>query len=283
MMVNLIYFYDIISTMSRNIVNDAWTVSPEQKYKQDGKFKSFEVSSVSIDLSPHQRGRSQCNLDITLDRIKRLVGRGCPIELFILLINSMMNISATITIDRFRNISVVIETYYHMKRYIDEAIMKMIDRSFFTDLSFDDAKKIVSNLSLEKYLYCFEGHESGVCLVVLGPNDRAQNQYEQPWYLFQQEVQKFNESRTILMTPEQEERLVTRNEDFHRLVEFTSPFNKTTRKVVFKKQDSKVKIIRQTLDVEKLAEQLLNAKRELQNMLQLDEIRDLQQCMFPSE
>ena len=222
MMVNLIYFYDIISTMSRNIVNDAWTVRPYQKYKRNGMFESFEVSSASIDLSPHQRGISQCTLNITLDRIKRLVGRGCPIEFFTILINSMMNISATITIDRYGNFSVVIETYYHMKRYIDEAIMKMIDRSFFTDLSFDDARKIVLNLSLEKYLYCFEGHESGVCLVVLGPNDRAQNQYEQPWYLFQQEVQKFNESRTILMTPEQEERLVTRNEDFHRLVEFTS-------------------------------------------------------------
>jgi hypothetical protein len=30
-----------------------------------------------------------------------------------------------------------------------------------------------------------------------------------------------------------------------------------------------------------LTEQLLNAKRELQNMVQLDEMLDLQLCMFP--
>jgi hypothetical protein len=283
MMVKSSYFYDITLTMNTETFSESWTVCPDQKYKQEGKFKSFEVRSVSIDLPPHQRGKDQYPLNITSDRMDRLVGRGCPIELFHLLINSMMNIPAKITRDHFGKFRVVVKTFNHMKHYIDEAITTMIERSFFTDLSFDDAREIISRLKIEEFIYCFEGHESGVCLVVLGPNDRARNQYEQPWYLFQQEVQKFNESRTIFMTCEQEERLVTCNEDFHPLVEFTSSVNKTTRKVVFKKQDSKVEIIRQTLDVEKLAEQLSIATVKLQGMLQFEETLDLKRRMFPSE
>ena len=221
MMVNLIYFYDIILTMSRNTgntVNQSWTIRPVSKHNPLGKLEPFPISSVSIpDLSSFDTRHYKYTLDIALDRVKRFVGRGCPIESFRLLINSMMNIPATITIDRFGYISVVVETFHHMKRHIDEAIQKMIDRSFFTDLSFDDARELISRLKLEEFIYCFKGHdESGVCLVVLGPNVRKQNQYEQPWYLFQQEVQKFNVSRTIFMTPEQEERLIKCNEDFEK-------------------------------------------------------------------
>jgi hypothetical protein len=279
MMVNLIYFYDIISTMSRNIVNEEWTVRP---HLNPQNLKSFQVSSVSIPyLSPFDTRRSQYALEITSNRIEQIVGRGCPIKFFTILINSMMNIGATITIDRFGNVSVVVNTFYHMKRHIDEAIQTMIDRSFFTDLSLDDANEIICILNLTDFIYCFEGHESGVCLVVLGPNDRAQNQYEQPWCLFKQAVEEFNKSRTIFMTPEQEQRLITCNENFKKLVEFTSPFNKTIQKVVFKVNNHKIDIIRKMLDVEKLTEQLLNAKTELQNMVQLDEMLDLQLCMFP--
>ena len=193
----------------------------------------------------------------------------------------MMKIGANITIDRFRNVKVVVETFYHMKCHIDEAIQTMIVRSFFTDLSFDDAREIISRLKFEKYLYCFEGHESGVCLVVLGPNDRARNQYEQPWYLFQQEVLKFNASRTIFMTPEQEKRLITYNEDFSQFVEFTSSFDKTTRQVVLKKKNSMFDIINQVLLVEKLEKEHSEAKRALEEMLQLKETQDLRLRMFP--
>ena len=216
MMVNLVYFYDIISTMTTVTIYDSWTFRPDKKHEQE-KLKEIEVSSVSIDLAPHQRVSSKCTLDITSDRINRLVvGRGCPIEFFTLLIRYMMRIPATIEKDYFGKFSVVIETFSHMKRHIDEAIQKMIDRSFFTDLSFDDANEIISRLKLTEFLYCFEGPESGVCLVVLGPNVRAQNQSEQPWYLFQQAVQKCNVSIQIFMKPEREKRLVTDNEDFRR-------------------------------------------------------------------
>jgi hypothetical protein len=268
--------------MSRNTVNESWIVRPHLKHNPHGKLEPFPISSVSIpDLSSFDTRRSQYTLDIALDRIKRFVDRGCPIESLILLINSMMNIPAKITKDRFGNFSVVIETFYHMKRHIDEAIQKMIDRSFFTDLSFDDAREIISRLKLTEFIYCFEGHESGVCLVVLGPNVRAQNQYEQPWYLFQQEVQKFNASRTIFMTPEQEKRLVTDNEDFLRLVEFTSSFDKTTRRVVFKRENrSTIAIINQVLLVEKLTKELSQAKRALEEMIELEPMRKLQERMF---
>ena len=117
--------------MTRNTVNNCWTVSSDSKCDPHGTLKQFEVSSVSIpDLSSLDTHCSQYTLDITLDRLKRLVGRGCPIELFRLLINSMMNIPATITKDRFGKFSVFVDTFYHMKRHIDEAIQTMIDRSF---------------------------------------------------------------------------------------------------------------------------------------------------------
>lgn len=70
MMVNLIYFYDIISTMSRNIeINEGWTVRPDKKYKTDNlTLKAFPISSVSIpDLSSFDMRRSQYTLDITSD------------------------------------------------------------------------------------------------------------------------------------------------------------------------------------------------------------------------
>jgi hypothetical protein len=282
MMVNLVYFYDIISTMTTVTIYDSWTFRPDKKHEQDGELKEIEVSSVSIDLAPHQRVSSKCTLDITSDRINRLVvGRGCPIEFFTLLIRYMMRIPATIEKDYFGKFSVVIETFSHMKRHIDEAIQKMIDRSFFTDLSFDDAREIISRLNLKEFIYCFEGHESGVCLVVLGPNVRKQSSYEQPWYLFQQEVQKFNVSRTIFMTPEQEKRLVTGNEDFKKLVEFTSSFDKTTSRVVFKRENPSIRIIRQRLEVEKLTKQLSEAKRALEEMVELEAMLQLQKRMFP--
>jgi hypothetical protein len=265
--------------MSRNTVNEEWTVRP---HLNPQNLKSFQVSSVSIPyLSPFDTRCSQYTLEITSNRIEQIVGRGCPIKFFTILINSMMNIGATIRIDRFGNVNVVVNTFYHMKRHIDEAIKTMIDRSFFTDLSFDDARKIVSNLSLEKYLYCFEGHESGVCFVVLGPNDRAQNQYEQPWCLFKRAVEEFNKSRTIFMKPDQEKHFITDNEDFRTSVEFTSSFNKTTRQVVFKKKNSMFDIINQVLLVEKLEKEHSDAKRALEEMLQLKEILELQKRMFP--
>lgn len=265
--------------MSTETVNRRWTVRPHLKYNLCG-MEPFPISSVSIDLASRDRGVSKHTLDITSDCINRLVARGCPIGLFNILINSMMNIDATINKDYFGKFSVVVNTFYHMKHHIDEAIRKMIDRSFFTDLSFDDANKIILRLNLAKFIYCFEGHESGVCLVVLGPNVRAQNQYEQPWHLFQKEVQKFNDSRTIFMTPEQEKRLIISNQDFSELVEFTSSFNKTTQQVVFKNNDLNVEIIRQTLNVEKLEKELSEAKRVLEEKLQLKEMHGLQRLIF---
>ncbi len=269
--------------MSRNTVNEWWTVRPDLKHKTDNPtLKPFVVDSVSIpELSSSDMIHSNHSLDITSDRINRLVARGCPMEWLIRLINSMMNIGATITKDRFGKFSVVVNTFNHMKSHIDEAIRTMIDRSFFIDLSFDDANKIILRLNLSKFIYCFEGHESGVCLVVLGPNVRAQNQYEQPWHLFQQEVRKFNDSRTIYMTPEQEKRLIISNQDFSKLVEFTFSFNKTTQQVIFKNNDLNVEIIRQTLNVEKLEKELSEAKRALEEKSQLKETQELQLRMFP--
>ena len=268
--------------MTRITVDKGWTVSPNLKSNQLGKLKPFPVSSVSIpELSSRDMIHSVHHLDITEDCVKQFVGRGYPIELFRLLINSMMNIGADITKDQWGNVKVVVETFYHMKRHIDEAIQTMIVRSFFTDLSFDDANEIVSRLKLEEYLYCFEGHESGVCLVVLGPNDRARNQYEQPWYLFQQEVLKFNASRTVFMTPEQEKSLIKGNEEFSRLVEFTSSFDKKTRQVVFKRENPTIHIIKQLLLVEKLEKECSEAKIALEKMVQLEEMLDLQRRMFP--
>jgi hypothetical protein len=282
MMVNLIYFYDIISTMNRITVDKRWIVSPDSKYKDEKLKPFFTVASVTIsDLASHQMIISRRLLDITSDRFNRLVSRGCPFELLTLLINSMMKIGANITKDYFGKFSVFVNTFNHMTRHIDEAIQKMIDRSFFTDLSLDDARKIVSELKLEEFIYCFEGHESGVCLVVLGPNVRAQNEYEQPWHLFQQEVLKFNASRTIFMTPEQEERLVTCNEDFRKFVEFTSAFNKTTRRVVLSNADDPtIQIIRQRLLVDELEKKYSDAKKELEEMERFEEIRALQKRMF---
>ena len=287
MMVNLIYFYDIISTMSSssyNTVNEIWPVFPDSKHhdKKD-EFKSFPVSSVSIpELSLMDMRCSNHALPITENRIKRFVDHGCPMELPILLINSMMKIGANITKDQRGNVKVIVNTFYHMRGHIDEAIQKMIDRSFFTNLSFEDAREIISRLKLDEYLYCFEGHVSGVCLVVLGPNVHRQDQYDQPWYLFQQEVQKVNASRTIVMSSEQEQRLINGNEDFRTSVEFTSAIDKTTCRVVFKRENSSIlHIIRQALEVEKLTTLLSKAKMELENMVQLEEMRKLQERMFP--
>ena len=266
-----------------NTVNERWTICPDSKHhdKKD-ELKSFYFNSVSITgLSRMDMEYSNYTLGITEDRVKRFVGHGCPIEWFIRLINYMMKINAKITDDGFGNIRVHVNTFYHMRRYIDEAIQKMIDRSFFTNLSFEDAREIISRLKLDEYLYCFEGHVSGVCLVVLGPNVHTQDQYDQPWYLFQQEVQKVNASRTIVMSSEQEKRLINGNEEFRTSVEFTSAIDKTTRRVVFKRENPSIRIIRQTLEVEKLTTLLSKAKTDLEEMVQLEEMRKLQERMFP--
>lgn len=265
--------------MSKITVNQSWSINPYGKYTT---MRPFVFDSVSIpELSSSDMIHSFHSLAITEDRVKRFVDHGCSMKLFIILINSMMKIGADITKDQWGNVKVVVKTFYHMKRHIDEAIHTMIDRSFFTDLSFDDANEIVSRLKFEKYLYCFEGHESGVCLVVLGPNDRARNQYEQPWYLFQQEVLKFNASRTIFMTPEQEKRLITDNEDFRKFVEFTSAFDKKTCQVVFKRDNPTIQIIRQLLLVDELEKKCSEAKKKLEEMVQLKEMLELQESMFP--
>ena len=286
MMVNLIYLYDIISTMSSdNTVDETWTVCPDPKHhdKKKDELNNFIVNSVSIPgLSWMDMRYSNHTLPITEDRVKRFVGHGCPIELPILLINYMMKIGADITKDKWGNVKVIVKTFNHMKRHIDEAIQKMIDRSFFTNLSFEDAREIISRLKFEEYLYCFEGHHvSGICLVVLGPNVHTQDPYKQPWHLFQQEVRKMNASRTIDMSSEQEQRLINGNEEFRTSVEFTSAIDKTTRRVVFKRENLSIHIIRQMLQVEDLTTQLSKAKMELEKMVQLEEMRKLQERMFP--
>jgi hypothetical protein len=83
------------------------------------------------------------------------------------------------------------------------------------------------------------------------------------------------------MTPEQEKRLITDNEDFSQFVEFTSSFDKTTRQVVLKKKNSMFDIINQVLLVEKLEKEHSEAKIKLEEMKELESILDLQKRMFP--
>ena len=68
MMVNFIYFYDIISTMANTFeYNKGWSINPHKEYKHQEEFVFY---SVSMSLSSRDMHCSNYRLDITEDRVK---------------------------------------------------------------------------------------------------------------------------------------------------------------------------------------------------------------------
>jgi hypothetical protein len=153
----------------------------------------------------------------------------------------MMNLSSSVQI-RHRS-GKMFEITVIANSYTFDSIPNLIDRMcghhIYWNISPEDANELITSLGLSQYVFCVQPDpESGACLVVFQELDLSHFQltYEkkkQPRTTFREEYDKFNQSRTVVMTPAQRATLLS--DEINPSVEFTYVLSDGQIEVVFRR------------------------------------------------
>ena len=151
-----------------------------------------------------------------------------------------------------------IYTFQHIPRIID----KMCTHHVYWNISSQDANEIIARLGLSQYVFCVQGDPAlGACLVVL--QDLGLSYYQQthlnqkePRTTFREEYNKINQSRTVVMTPAQRDRLFS--EEIKPRVEFSSVLPDGQIEVVFRREaiQTDVPEIKKQVEIDNLQRKL---------------------------
>jgi hypothetical protein len=127
--------------------------------------------------------------------------------------------------------------------YTFDSIPNLIDRMcghhIYWNISPEDANEIITSLGLSQYVFCVQGDPaSGACLVVLQELELSYfhityEKKKQPRTTFREEYDKFNQSRTVVMTPAQRATLLS--DEINPSVEFTYVLSDGQIEVVFRR------------------------------------------------
>ena len=149
----------------------------------------------------------------------------------------------------------------------------MCNQHIYWNISPEDANEIIIRLGLSQYVFCVQGDPvSGACLVVLQELKLSYPQLTigilQPRTEFRNEYQKYNESRTVVMTPAQYEE-ISFDRITYRKIEFTSVRTDGQIEVVFRRE------VIQTVVPE------IKKQVEIETSLLFNQTRETQPRMFP--
>jgi hypothetical protein len=141
----------------------------------------------------------------------------------------MMNLSSSVVQKRIlsnREIRITVSANSYTFDNIPKLISRMCDRHIYWNISPEDANEIITRLGLSQYVFCVQRDpELGACLVVLQELELSYYQltYEkkkEPRTIFRDAYREFNQSRTVVMTRAQRDKLLS--EEIKSSVEFTS-------------------------------------------------------------
>jgi len=165
----------------------------------------------------------------------------CTIPLLDYLLG-MMNLSNMVVEKRIlsnRAISITVRANSYTYDDIPNLIRRMCALHIYWNLSPEDANEIITRLGLSHYVFCVQGDpESGTCLVVLQELELSYYQrttlnQKEPRTLFREEYDKIRQSRTVVMTSAQRDRLLS--EEMKPSVEFSSVLPDGQIELVFRR------------------------------------------------
>ena len=166
----------------------------------------------------------------------------CTIPLLNCLLQ-MMNLSSSVVQKRIlsnREIEIDVCASSYIVDDISNLISRMCNQHIYWNISPEDANEIITRLGLSQYVFCVQGDPvSGACLVVLQELKLSYPQLAigilQPRTEFRNEYQKYNESRTVVMTPAQYEEILF-DKITYRKIKFTSVRTDGQIEVVFRRE-----------------------------------------------
>jgi hypothetical protein len=154
----------------------------------------------------------------------------------------MMNLSSRVVEKRIlsnRTIRITVSANHYTFDDIPNLIHRMCAHHIYWNISPEDANEIITRLGLSQYVFCVQGDPaSGACLVVL--QELKLSYYEltyekkkEPRTKFRDAYLEFNQSRTVVMTPDQRDTLLS--EEMKPSVEFSSVLPDGQIEVVFRR------------------------------------------------
>ena len=166
----------------------------------------------------------------------------CTIPLLDYLLE-MMNLSSSVVEKRKlsdKMFKIIVSANFYTYDNIPKLIRRMCGSHIYWNISPEDAHEIITRLGLSQYVFCVQGDPaSGACLVVL--QELELNYYQlttlkkkEPRTTFREEYGKFNQSRTVVMTPAQRDTLLS--EEMKPSVEFSSVLPDGQIEVVFRRE-----------------------------------------------
>ena len=181
----------------------------------------------------------------------------------------MMSLSSCV-VEKIRQsnkrIRISVSANHYTYNNIPELIGRMCGYHVYWNISPEDANEIITRLGLSQYVFCVQGDpESGACLVVL--QDLNLEYYDthvlskkEPRTTFREEYNKINQSRTVVMTPAQRDRLFS--EEIKPRVEFSSVLPDGQIEVVFRREaiQTVVPEIKRLVEIENLEQKLKELK-----------------------
>ena len=154
----------------------------------------------------------------------------------------MMELSSSVQIKHRsgRMFEIIVNAKVYTFDNIPKLISRMCGRHIYWNISPEDANEIITRLGLSQYVFCVQGDPvSGACLVVLQELKLSYPQLAigilQPRTEFRNEYQKYNESRTVVMTPAQYEEILF-DKITYRKIKFTSVRTDGQIEVVFRRE-----------------------------------------------
>jgi hypothetical protein len=135
---------------------------------------------------------------------------------------------------------IIVSAHPYTKDEIPGLISRMCGRHIYWNISPEDANEIITRLGLSQYVFCVQGDPaSGACLVVLQElnfcyYELTHQEKKEPRTTFREEYGKFNQSRTVVMTPAQRNTILL--DEMKPSVEFSSALPDGQIEVVFRRE-----------------------------------------------
>jgi hypothetical protein len=202
--------------------------------------KSLDISVTNPDT--HKK-YSVCNMVIPnclerFDKMKYKEFEICCSTKLLHIILTMMNITPRIVEvikSSGEKTTVRLNASHYTIDVIFNVIKDMVSKTYYRNLSKQDAEEILLRLDLSSIVYCVESDQYGTLVVLPKVEFCYGSRFsEQPSDTFQRSVHSLNSSRTVVVSSSQRDRLLSKEMESN--VQFTSVLSDGRIELVFEKK-----------------------------------------------
>ena len=239
------FLNSIKQVFSRKFISKSHIISI-YSVKNDGKldiFLCYLIHKIASDRGNHyeirlqiavtnpvnQKKYSVCNMEIPnclerFDKIKHKEFEICCSKELLHILLTMMNFTPRIVEvikSSGEKTTVRLSASHYTINVIFNVIKDMVSKTYYRNLSKQDAEEILSRLDLLSLVYCVESDQYGTLVVLPKVEFYYGSRFsEQPSDIFQRSVYSLNLSRTVVVSSSQCDRLLSR--EMESSVEFRS-------------------------------------------------------------